>query len=967
MLEKRGKIMKNHVFKTIVCIAVVLIMTALLCLPLRSMTTRLSEKYYIDRVETRLNDFSDVIDRILLKEEIGEDVFKTYVGTSMNIIKAMLEGDFAGDEFKGRWLYKDGMVVKYENGQLQLPESDGQLIPNITASDIENFDGIYFDKIANDDFNYEIYINIDKIKGDYYYVDWGEKEEYETLIASNSRIYSVFNAFENEYNCLLNVKDEENTDLYTSISLRSNFVEGNINLDLKDEEHVYMDGVPYVHKIIQPENKNWKIDVFINAESSYIEAMQWIGVFTSLTLVIIITMIVWNLAVQNLVKNHVLSQSQEKRYNPAAVRRYNSVVCLLASLFVFICSLFVYNMNMMRKDIERGSNSLKIIEKGLLQDSLINDMEIEEKIGWYVYYGQKIAELIESSTYQIDKEKLKELKEIIGMQYLTLYDEYGKEICSSADYIDIELGTAKEDPTTDFRRLLHGVEYIVQKPVIDSFTGLSSQFIGIRTTMKDSGKYGVLLMSFDDYLYYSGIDDDIIERAESQAFKDDILLMVGKDTGLIEYASHNPYVYKYLSELGIDFENRTMNQMNIYNIAGNKYYVQSSNTILDRWICYYLSADSVSFASAAKTCLLITAFFLLVYISAIGIITRGYDRKFFEENAFIGSPSINGGFKKIMLTDGRYKETVDVSERFSFVPRFWNSMIPEQKALIVFDFLLAIQIIAIFSRINKGYDTNNDYLFSYIMRGEWNKGFNLYAFFSIGLLTAVIVLGMIFIRSVLLLISLVTDTKGETILRLLYNGLKYVALIVFLYYSFGYLGFDTRGILASVGLITLAISLGSKDLVADIVAGLTIVFEGEFQVGDMVDIGGYRGQVQEIGVRSTKVIGRGGNVKIIGNREVKNVVNLTRNNSWIPLEVRIPVEQSLDDVEKILEEELPKIGKRIPNILSGPFYYGILGFDKGSVRLSILTECNEEDYHSIERSLYKELYKLFKQKKILIG
>ena len=256
---------------------------------------------------------------------------------------------------------------------------------------------------------------------------------------------------------------------------------------------------------------------------------------------------------------------------------------------------------------------------------------------------------------------------------------------------------------------------------------------------------------------------------------------------------------------------------------------------------------------------------------------------------------------------------------------------------------------------------------SYIMRGEWNRGFNLYAFFSIGLLTAVIVLGMIFIRSVLLLISLVTDTKGETILRLLYNGLKYVALIVFLYYSFGYLGFDTRGILASVGLITLAISLGSKDLVADIMAGLTIVFEGEFQVGDMVDIGGYRGQVQEIGVRSTKVIGRGGNVKIIGNREIKNVVNLTRNNSWIPLEVRIPVEQSLDDVEKILEEELPKIGKRIPNILSGPFYYGILGFDKGSVRLSILTECNEEDYHSIERSLYKELYKLFKQKKILIG
>ncbi|MBQ3295460.1 MAG: mechanosensitive ion channel family protein [Erysipelotrichaceae bacterium] len=958
--------MKNHAFKTIACISAVLITTVLLCFPLRSITTRFS-KYYTDRVVTQFDDFSETIESALLKENISKNEFNTSVSKGMEIVKAMLRDDFDGDEFKGKWLYKDGMVVKYADGVLELPETNGQGVPPITADDIKNFNGIFYSRIVTEQQNYNVYVNIDRIKGDYYYVDWGEEDEFDAFYSTSSRIYTIFNTFESEYNCLLNVVDEKGTEKYISAPLRQIKEAGTLDLDTEDGDYVIINEVLYVHRILHSKNTDWKIDAYINVNNSRVEGMQWIGVFVSLTLVIVITMIVWNLAVQNLVKNHVLSESQERRYNPAAVERYNIIAGILAVLFVFLCSLFAYNMNTMRKDIERGANSLKIIKNGLFEDDLLNGFEIDEKLQWYVYYGQKISELIESSTYPISKEKLQELKEIIGMQYLTLYDEYGKEICSSADYIDIELGTSQEDPTTDFRRLLHGVDHIIKEPLLDSFTGLSTQFIGIRTTMKDSGKYGALLMAFDDYLYYSGIEDNVTERTNALPSKDDILFMVGKDTGLIEYSSRSQYEYMHLSDLGIDFENRVNNQMNIYSIAGNRYYVQSSDVILDRWFCYYLSADSNSFVSAARNCLIIAGFFLVVYVLGISIITRGYDQKYFEENVLTGAPPISGGVMKIMLNDGRYKQTKDVSERFSFVPRFWNSMLPEQKALIVFDFLVAIQIIVIFSRINSGYDSNNDYLFSYIMRGQWNKGFNLYAFFSIALLTAVIVLGMIFIRSVLLILSMVTDTKGETVLRLLYNGLKYVALIVFLYYAFGYLGFDTRGILASVGLITLAISLGSKDLVADIVAGLTIVFEGEFQVGDMVDIDGYRGQVQEIGVRSTKVIGRGNNVKIIGNHEVKNVINLTRNNSWIPLEIRIPVDQPLDDVEKILEEELPKITKKIPAILSGPYYYGILGFDKGSVRLSILTECNEEDYHSIERSLYKELYKLLKKNKIMIG
>lgn len=134
----------------------------------------------------------------------------------------------------------------------------------------------------------------------------------------------------------------------------------------------------------------------------------------------------------------------------------------------------------------------------------------------------------------------------------------------------------------------------------------------------------------------------------------------------------------------------------------------------------------------------------------------------------------------------------------------------------------------------------------------------------------------------------------------------------------------------------------------------------------MVDIGGYRGQVQEIGVRSTKIMGQGNNVKIIGNRDVKNVLNLTRMNSWIPLEVKVSNSQPLEEIEALLDEQLPKIGKKIDKIVSGPYYYGVLGFDDNNIILSIMTECREEDYHHIQRELNKEMYNLFKSKKISV-
>ena len=122
----------------------------------------------------------------------------------------------------------------------------------------------------------------------------------------------------------------------------------------------------------------------------------------------------------------------------------------------------------------------------------------------------------------------------------------------------------------------------------------------------------------------------------------------------------------------------------------------------------------------------------------------------------------------------------------------------------------------------------------------------------------------------LILVSL-TDTKGETIFKLVRSFLNYAMFIGAVCVSLSFLGVDTTTLLASIGLLSLAISLGAKDIVADILAGLSIVFERHYYVGDIVRIGDFKGKVKEIGVRSTKVTGGSNEVKIISNHEIGSI------------------------------------------------------------------------------------------------
>ena len=201
--------------------------------------------------------------------------------------------------------------------------------------------------------------------------------------------------------------------------------------------------------------------------------------------------------------------------------------------------------------------------------------------------------------------------------------------------------------------------------------------------------------------------------------------------------------------------------------------------------------------------------------------------------------------------------------------------------------------------------------------------------------------------------------KGITISRLIANFLKWAIAIATFFLILDAWGAPASAMIASAGVITLIIGLGSQSLVADILAGVFIVFEGDFQVGDIILIDGWRGEVQSIGIRTTKLIDAGYNVKIVNNSQIKSIVNQTKELSIAKCYVSTRYEDRIENIEAIIADNLDKIKERIPAIVEGPYYKGVAELGESSVDLLFVAKCKEADIYQVQRDLNREIKIMF--------
>lgn len=206
-----------------------------------------------------------------------------------------------------------------------------------------------------------------------------------------------------------------------------------------------------------------------------------------------------------------------------------------------------------------------------------------------------------------------------------------------------------------------------------------------------------------------------------------------------------------------------------------------------------------------------------------------------------------------------------------------------------------------------------------------------------------------------------------TIATLISSIEKYAVILLGFCWVLSLIGVNVSTIFASIGILALIIGFGAESLVADLVTGIFILFENEYNVGDIIEADGFRGTVKEIGIRTVNIEDAGGNIKIINNSQLKNIINRSNNISVVVCEMKVAYKTNLEKLDKVLEEALPTIKGKYSDVFTQDIIFtGIEKVEDGGITLRFVAKVEEENFFNAKRILNRELKELFDREKMSV-
>ncbi len=238
---------------------------------------------------------------------------------------------------------------------------------------------------------------------------------------------------------------------------------------------------------------------------------------------------------------------------------------------------------------------------------------------------------------------------------------------------------------------------------------------------------------------------------------------------------------------------------------------------------------------------------------------------------------------------------------------------------------------------------------------DFNVNFNFASLLKLILMIAA-VLAVESILSLLLTLPNPSNHRVRSILSITASLLKYVAFIVILCWGLSIIGVNVSTIVASVGIIALVVGFSAESLIADVVTGAFMLFENQYNVGDIVEVDGFRGTVTSIGIRTTCLTDPGDNVKIVNNSDMKNILNRSDKISRSVSEIAIPYSTDLEKLENEIPALMERIYEKRTDVFKAPpRYLGVQELADSSVILKFVVDVDEKDIYSGVRLLNRDL------------
>lgn len=213
--------------------------------------------------------------------------------------------------------------------------------------------------------------------------------------------------------------------------------------------------------------------------------------------------------------------------------------------------------------------------------------------------------------------------------------------------------------------------------------------------------------------------------------------------------------------------------------------------------------------------------------------------------------------------------------------------------------------------------------------------------------------------------------RAHTVKKVLDSALAVLIVVLLLMTVLSVLGVPVGPMVASAGIIGVALGFGAQSLVKDLLAGIFMLIEDQYGVGDVVDLGEAAGTVEDVGLRCTRVRALDGTVWYIPNGEITRVGNFTRLWSRVMIEVRFAYDTDVEAAKDAMIDAVAAAAHESESVaaalLGEAEVAGIESLEYNAVMLRLMCQVNPAMQWDVQREVRREMRRIFAERGIRLA
>ncbi|MBR1629345.1 MAG: mechanosensitive ion channel [Lachnospiraceae bacterium] len=679
----------------------------------------------------------------------------------------------------------------------------------------------------------------------------------------------------------------------------------------------------------------------------------------------------------------------------------------LGMIVVFVVSMFWSRLNAVSDFAlscrNRADDAVRTVESYERSTDQIQEFYNDE----YLIRCRLAADIITKAPAYRTRAGMKEIANLLGVNYVYLFDQSGTVAVTNSPFDHFTLSENESDQSYAFWPLLDGNDFVVQEPLPDDVSGKWMQYVGVSLRNEEDLADGFVQIGVHPKEY-----EQIVENMNLSTKLNAINIAnrgfafaVDEETKTITYAPRKKWVGKAAEKIGIKDEKIADDFVGYLKIKDTLYFAAAeeigSNDQLVFVVIPWDDLRSGQWGFVVLTSLL--ALFTMLGMSWIALrrlneaegeavttedcadTDESAADRLSEKTPSEDRPDTDGITEERTNADPPQtaENTPSKPKRFRWLDAWgitinqqlearwktshqpWKLSSAGEKTFRLFQ--IGIFIFSLFIAWVRLFGESvlpKDSIIVYIIQEQWEKGPNIFAAAACLMILCLIYAAVKIADRILYSLARISDTRTETVCHLLRSLIAYGSVIATLYYCLAQFGVNTRTLLASAGILSLVIGLGAQGLVTDIVAGLFIIFENQFAVGDYVQVGDWLGFVTEIGIRTTKISFQG-EVKCFNNSDIRGVRNLSASDTSIAnCEIGFSYEDSLTKLQEIFDQELPLLQEKIDGATGQATCFGIVRLEDSAIVMKFQLPCESRKKARVQAAFYRELLLLLERNQI---